>query len=66
MQIRGGFKFSLYNDVNMISHSFTALPREISRSTLKINLVFPRTHVLFSMYLLRLKTVSVVVGQIQT
>ena len=33
---------------NMISHSFAALTREISCSTLEINLVFPRTHVLFS------------------
>ena len=29
--------------LNMISHSFAALTREISRSTLEINLVFPRT-----------------------
>jgi hypothetical protein len=28
-----------------------ALTREISCSTLEINLVFPRTHVLFSIYL---------------
>ena len=34
----------------MISHSFAALTREISCSTLEINLVFPRTHVLFSMF----------------
>ena len=33
-----------------ISHSFAALTPEISCSTLEINLVFPRTHVLFSMY----------------
>jgi hypothetical protein len=33
-----------------ISHSFAALTREISCSTLEINLVFPRTHVLFSIY----------------
>jgi hypothetical protein len=33
---------------NMISHSFAALTREIPCSTLEINLVFPRTHVLFS------------------
>jgi hypothetical protein len=36
--------------LNMISHSFAALTRdsrEISCSTLEINLVFPRTHVLF-------------------
>ena len=32
-----------------ISHSFAALTRKISRSTLEINLVFPRTHALFSM-----------------
>ena len=40
----------LFLVLNMISHSFAALTREISCSTLKINLVFPRTHVLFSMY----------------
>ena len=34
-----------------ISHSFVALTREISCSTLEINLVFPRTNVLFSIYL---------------
>ena len=33
-----------------ISHSFAALTLEISCSTLEINLVFPRTHVLFSIY----------------
>ena len=33
-----------------ISHSFAALAREISCSTFDINLVFPRTHVLFSIY----------------
>jgi hypothetical protein len=37
--------------LNMISHSFTALTYEISCSTLEINLVFPHTNVLFSMYL---------------
>ena len=31
-----------------VSHSFTALTREISCTTLEINLVFPRTQVLFS------------------
>ena len=36
--------------VNMISHSFAALTREKSCSTLEINMVFPRTHVLFSIY----------------
>jgi hypothetical protein len=34
----------------LISHSFAALTREISCSRLEINLVFPRTHVLFSIY----------------
>ena len=34
-----------------VSHSFVALTREISCSTLEINLVFPSTHVLFSIYL---------------
>ena len=38
----------LFLVLNMISHSFAALTREISCSTLEINLVFPRTHVLFS------------------
>ena len=33
-----------------ISHSFAALTREISCSTLEISLVFPRTHVLLSIY----------------
>ena len=41
----------LFLVLNMISHSFAALTREISCSTLEINLVFPRTHVLFSIYL---------------
>ena len=36
-----------------ISHSFTALTREISGSTLEINLAFPRTHVLFSIYYIK-------------
>ena len=40
----------LFLVLNMISHSFAALTREISCSTLEINLVFPRTHVLFSIY----------------
>ena len=31
----------LFLVLNMISHSFAALTREISRSTLEINLVFP-------------------------
>jgi hypothetical protein len=33
----------LFLVLNMISHSFAALTREISCSTLEINLVFPRT-----------------------
>ena len=40
----------LFLVLNMISHSFAALTRGISCSTLEINLVFPRTHVLFSIY----------------
>ena len=41
----------LFLVLNMISsHSFAALTREISCSTLEINLVFPSTHVLFSIY----------------
>ena len=40
----------LFRVLNMISHSFAELTREISCSTLEINLVFPRTHVLLSMY----------------
>jgi hypothetical protein len=36
--------------LNMICDSFAALTREISCSTLKINLVFPSTHALFSIY----------------
>ena len=35
----------------MTSHLFAALTCEISCSTLEINLVFPRTHVLFILYL---------------
>ena len=42
----------LFLVLNMISHSFAALTREISCSTLEINLVFPCTHVLFSIYTL--------------
>ena len=40
----------LFLVLNMISNSFAALTREISCSTLEINLVFPRTHVLFSVF----------------
>jgi hypothetical protein len=41
----------LFLVLNMISHSFTVLTREISCSTQEINLVFPRSHVLFSIYM---------------
>ena len=49
-------EFCLYNkyltrSLRVISHSFAALTREIPCSTLEINLVFPRTHVLFSLYI---------------
>ena len=37
--------------VEHISHSSAVLTREISCSTLEINLVFPRTHVVFSISL---------------
>ena len=40
----------LFLVLNMISHSFAVLTREISCSTLEINRVFPHSHVLFSMY----------------
>ena len=39
---------NLFLVLNMTSHLFAALTCEISCSTLEINLVFPRTHVLFS------------------
>ena len=39
----------LFLVLNMISHSFAALTREISCSTLEINLVFPRT-MYYSLY----------------
>jgi hypothetical protein len=42
----------LFLVLNMISHSFAALTREVSCSTLEINLVFPRTHVLFSLHII--------------
>ena len=41
----------LFLVLNMISHSFAALTREISCTTLEISLIFPRTHVLFSLYI---------------
>jgi hypothetical protein len=41
----------LFLVLNMISHSFAALTREISCSTLEINLVFPRTHVFNILYI---------------
>jgi hypothetical protein len=40
----------LFLVLNMISHSFAPLIREISCPTLEINLVFPPTHVLFAIY----------------
>ena len=44
-----GFEIpDLFLVLNLISHLFTALTREISCSTLEINVVFPCTHVLFS------------------
>ena len=43
----------LFLVLNMISHSFAALTREISCSTLEINVVFPRTLVLFSIYAMK-------------
>jgi hypothetical protein len=42
----------------VISHSFAALIREISCSTLEINLVFPRTHVLFSTGCIKKKVIE--------
>jgi hypothetical protein len=42
----------LFLVLNIISDSFAALTREISCSTLEINLIFPRTHVLFSIYII--------------
>jgi hypothetical protein len=50
--VLGNTRFNdLFLVLNMISHSFAALTREISCSTLEINLVFSRTHVLlFSIY----------------
>jgi hypothetical protein len=41
----------LFLVLNIVSRSFAALTREISCSTLEIDLVFPRTHVLFSIYI---------------
>jgi hypothetical protein len=46
----GAWKYQIYFSC---SHSFAALTREISCSTLEINLVFPRTHVLFSIYYIK-------------
>ena len=37
----------LFGVLNVISHAFTALTREISCLTREMNLVFPSTHVLF-------------------
>ena len=47
----------LFLVLNMTSHLFAALTCEISCSTVEINLVFPRTHVLFNKY----KTFSVLI-----
>jgi hypothetical protein len=41
----------LFLVLNMIFHSFAELTREISCSTLEINLVFPRTHVYYSLFI---------------
>jgi hypothetical protein len=41
----------LFLVLNMTSHSFVALTLEISCSTLEINLLFPRTYVVLSMYI---------------
>ena len=37
--------------ISPVENDISALTREISYSTLEINFVFPRTHVLFSIYL---------------
>jgi hypothetical protein len=42
--------FLVLSMISPLSHSFGALTREISCSTLEINLVFPRNHVLFSIF----------------
>jgi hypothetical protein len=41
----------LFLVLNMMSHSFAALTREILCSTLEINLVFPRTHACIILYI---------------
>ena len=48
--VLGNTRF-IYRVKHDISHSFTALTREISCATLEINLVFPSTHVLCSISL---------------
>ena len=52
----------LFLVLNMISHSFAALTRKISRSTstLKINLVFPRTHILFSIHWIYIELLNII------
>jgi hypothetical protein len=49
----GAWKYQIYFScmLNMISHSFAALTREISCSTLEINLVFPRPHACIILYI---------------
>jgi hypothetical protein len=44
----------LFLVLNMISLAFAALTREISCSTLEINLVFPRTHACIILYIILL------------
>ena len=41
--------------LNMTSHSFVVLTREISCSTFEKNFVVPQNHVLFSIYTLHAK-----------
>ena len=52
----------LFLVLNMISHSFAALTREISCSRLEINLVFPRTHV-YSLFISFFDHEHITVGQ---
>jgi hypothetical protein len=52
--------------LNMISHSFAALTREISCSTLEINLVFPRTHACIILYILeQIKQIQQITGSLR-
>jgi hypothetical protein len=50
--------FLVFNIISHSDHSFAALTREISCSTLEINLVFLRTHVLFSIYVAVFECIS--------